>query len=353
VKKNLTILFALIGINQHLLCAQQTARLTYQNNPVGYLEYLPPGYATAPGNFPLLIFLHGGGQSGDGTPASLEKVKSWGPPYLIDGGVDMCFTVNGTEQCFIVISPQLNANESTWALTVSQIIDHVFNGPDDYRVDADRIYVTGMSRGGLGAYQYAASLFNNPNKIAAIAPIAAWSEGPIGCIISERKISVWAFHGILDTVVPYSLGWSAFSNIQLCTNPQPVAELKFTTYEDRYHDSWIPAYDPGSVIESPNLYEWLLLQERQEPDPVTGLAEGAISAFAVYPNPARDRISIHYRETPGARSTIGIYNPEGACMMAGEYDTREEIDISDLPSGIYIVRAAVGAGMFAAQRFIK
>ncbi|MEX1241041.1 MAG: T9SS type A sorting domain-containing protein [Cyclobacteriaceae bacterium] len=352
MEKTIFTFLVISGISLEFLSAQQTAKYTYHDSPIGYLEYLPPDYHTDATNFPLLIYLHGGGESGDGSPESLEKVKSWGPPNLIDHGYDMCFTANGEKQCFIVISPQLTP-ASTWPYTVYQLMEHIVNGYGNYKVDPDRIYLTGISRGGLGVYQYASSVYNKPSKLAAIAPIAAWSEDAKGCVISERKISVWAFHGKLDTVVPHSMGWAAFSNINQCMNPQPVADLKFTSYDDRYHDSWIPAYDPGSDVQSPNLYEWLLLQERQEADPVTGLTDEAISGFALYPNPARDRISIHFRETPGHHPIVKIYNPEGICVMTDEYDPRREIDVSDLPSGIYVVQATSGSRMLAIQRFIK
>ena len=86
---------------------QQTARQTYHDYRVGYLEYLPPGYASAEKTFPLLIYLHGGGEVGDGSTESLSKVKSWGPPSFLDN-YDLCFSVDGVKECFIVLSPQLN-----------------------------------------------------------------------------------------------------------------------------------------------------------------------------------------------------------------------------------------------------
>jgi predicted peptidase len=74
---------------------------------MGYLEYLPPGYEESQEKYPVLIFLHGGGEGGNGSPEQLEKVKAWGPPRLIELGHKMCFTVDDKQECFIVISPQI------------------------------------------------------------------------------------------------------------------------------------------------------------------------------------------------------------------------------------------------------
>src|SRR5687767_6867101 len=85
-----------------LVSAQHTPRYTTHSETfsVGFLEYLPPGYLTDTARYPVIIYLHGGGEAGTGTPADLERVKSWGPPSHIEDGEDMCFTVDGKQQCF-------------------------------------------------------------------------------------------------------------------------------------------------------------------------------------------------------------------------------------------------------------
>ena len=81
----------------HSAQSQQTARMTPNNT--GYLEYLPSDYSTNPTKkYPLLIFLHGSNETGNGSPVDLEKVKTNGPPQLIQSGSTMCFNVNGTTE---------------------------------------------------------------------------------------------------------------------------------------------------------------------------------------------------------------------------------------------------------------
>lgn len=352
--RNVSLIFILVAVLHGRSYGQQAARQTYHDYRVGYLEYLPPDYASAQKKFPLLIFLHGGGETGDGSTQSLNQVKAWGPPSFLDN-YDLCFTVEDQEECFIVLSPQLNPQLFDWRTTVHQLLDHVFNGPDGYKVDPDRVYLTGLSRGGLGVYQYASSYYNHDNRLAAIVPISAWSEDPLeGCIIAERKISVWAFHGRLDTIIPHSLGESAFTFIKNCDDPSPTAEMVFTTYADRYHDAWIPAYDPSNSIHSPNIYEWLLTQKRtapDPPDPTTSLSANVEpSGFTMYPNPAVDEIILSVPNTSQPLSDVQILSPTGERVR--RYRTTNKIEIRDLPAGLYILQAEVG-GIQVRRRFIK
>src|SRR5437763_9284521 len=89
----------------------------------GFFEYLPVGYSTSTQSYPLLIFIHGMGEIGDGTAASLEPILLHGPPMIIDrGSFPQTFTVDGQTFSFIVLSPQF----SHWPTPqdVNQVIDY-------------------------------------------------------------------------------------------------------------------------------------------------------------------------------------------------------------------------------------
>ena len=339
-----------------LSVAQQTAKsFVYgDNKSMGYLEYLPPGYDTATAKYPVLIFLHGGGEGGNGSPGDLEKLKSWGPPRLIYEGHDMCFTVEGKKECFIVISPQIVTEIHNFTFFVPYVIDHVLSGPENYKADPERVYLTGLSRGGFGTYDFAASPLNEPNVLAAIAPMSAWGETTYdGCVIAKRKIPVWAFHGKKDTVIPYAQGLIAFNEIKYCTSPEPDAELIFTTYEDRYHDAWIPGYDPTHTYHNPNLYEWLLLHTRPEPGIVTAVNEQPhIHPFSIHPNPAKESIALRYHGEQAAGSRITLRNVSGALITEFAFGA-VLLDISSLNPGVYILQIVYPSGTIATERLIK
>ncbi len=241
--------------------AQQTARMTSGGN--GYLEKLPPDYSTNTARkYPVLFFLHGSGETGNGSPAELEKVKVHGPPYLIEHGSNMCFIVNGVEECFIVISPQLRPGLGGWWPSVlNDVFNYVLSGPQNYRIDMNRIYLTGLSMGGQGVYIGV----GDPavaNIFAAGAPVSGYGNGN-GCSISSRKVPMWGFHGTSDGSIPYSTGLSEFNNIQNCTTPVPTAELKWTSFAGQGHDIWENfAYRTDNNLHTPNLYQWLLTKSK-------------------------------------------------------------------------------------------
>ena len=92
--------------------AQQVARsLTASTGElVGFYEFKPADYNANPNaKFPLIIFLHGIGERGDGQ-AGLANVLNAGIPHYINMGATMRFTVNRQKKSFLVLSPQLNYN---------------------------------------------------------------------------------------------------------------------------------------------------------------------------------------------------------------------------------------------------
>src|SRR5688572_27447014 len=122
MKTKILIVFALL-VCSAVFAQQGTHTKKSSASGVYYWEYLPPGHSHADvQKHPLMIFLHGCGdiayRSGNDCPppnsynsdalTELNKVLGDGPPKLIQNGSNMCFTVNNVQQCFIVISPQLN-----------------------------------------------------------------------------------------------------------------------------------------------------------------------------------------------------------------------------------------------------
>jgi len=176
------------------------------------------------------LFLHGAGERGD----DLNVVKVHGPPKLIQQG--KAFSM-------IIASPQCPKNENWQAFKLLALIDDL---SQRYRVDPDRIYVSGLSMGGYGTWELAAYA---PNRLAAIVPICGGGEP----FWTRRyaHLSVWAFHGANDTAVPLQRSQEMIAGLQV-----HGALPRFTIYPDAGHDSWTATY------ENPQLYDWLLAQRR-------------------------------------------------------------------------------------------
>ena len=118
-------------------------------NSGGFYEYLPQGYnPNGSETYPVIIFFHGLGEKGHGNASELPKVLNAGLPKLIkQGNFPVSFTVNGRTSKFIVIAAQF----ATWpgATQVGQIIDYAKR---NYKADATRMYVTGLSMGGAAVW---------------------------------------------------------------------------------------------------------------------------------------------------------------------------------------------------------
>ena len=103
-----------------------------------YLIYLPKDYDQKEA-WPVLLFLHGIGERGD----NLDLVKKHGPPKLIAGGKQFPF---------IVVSPQCPNGHWWETVELTALLDEIAK---KYKVDQDRIYLTGLSMGGFGTWALA------------------------------------------------------------------------------------------------------------------------------------------------------------------------------------------------------
>jgi dienelactone hydrolase len=235
----------------------QTPRnISMTSNSKGFYEYLPAGYSSGTQTYPLIIFLHGVGELGKGF-SELPKVLNTGLPALIQQGkFPNSFTTpaSGT-QSFIVISPQF----VNWPAPkdINNILDYVIK---NYRVNTNRVYVTGLSMGGGGTWDFACSP-NYVKRTAAIVPIAGAStpNKPGEKQIADNGLAVWATHNDHDPTVPVSYTIDYIAGI-LARNPS--APVKKTIFSSTSHDAWTKTYDPAFKENGMNVYEWMLQYQR-------------------------------------------------------------------------------------------
>jgi dienelactone hydrolase len=248
----LLVLCATIIGNTH---AQQTPKyVTTTANSGGYYEYLPSTYNSDSRNYPLIVFVHGLGELGNGTSADLPKLLNcWYalPRLIADGGFPASFNVDGQQQGFIILSPQFKAWPS--GADINDIINYAVQ---NYRVNQNRIYVTGLSMGGGATWDFAAAY---PAKAAAIVPVcgASWPDQSKAQAIANAKLPVWATHNDFDGTVPASYTKDWVANI---TNAGGIA--KKTIWQSNSHDAWTKTYDPSYRENNLNVYEWMLQYQK-------------------------------------------------------------------------------------------
>ena len=118
---------------------------------------------------------------------------------------------------------------------------------EKYKVDRDRIYVTGLSMGGFGTWALAA---HQPGRFAAIAPVCG--GGDVKTVEKFAHLPVWVFHGGRDRVVPQSR-----SDVMVeALKKAGATNVKYTVYPEAGHDSWTETYN------NDDFYKWLLEQKR-------------------------------------------------------------------------------------------
>ena len=232
----------------------QTAVSTDVNaNCAGFYKALPARYDSTTKKYPLLIFLHGSGETGNGT-TDLPKVLNNAVPNLIKNQMfPASFVAGDKNYSFIVISPQFKGWPSP--ADVDAVIGYSI---DNFRIDETRIYVTGLSMGGGATWDYAALY---AGKIAAIVPICGASVANTGKAknIADSNLPVWAFHNEDDYTVPVNSTKDYISMIN-SFNPTPLA--KMTLWPIGGHNAWTKASDPTYKEDNLNMYEWMLQYHR-------------------------------------------------------------------------------------------
>ena len=235
---------------------------TINSNIGGYYEYLPVGYDGAK-KYPIIIFLHGYGELGNGK-SQLNRLTTVGLPLLIsNGGFPSSVNVGGQNYSFIVIAPQFinwpSAND------VDNMITYALS---NYSVDQSRIYLTGLSMGGGGTWDHAGSSVARASRLAAILPIcgASTPNVPAQQNIATAKLPVLATHNMDDGVVTVNntIGYVDGIN-SLGANPAAIKVLWPTVG----HNAWTGTYDPTLkfVNGTMNVYEWMLQYTRSVSPP--------------------------------------------------------------------------------------
>ncbi|KAF2203890.1 alpha/beta-hydrolase [Delitschia confertaspora ATCC 74209] len=252
------------------------------NSPAAYgYDYfvsLPPTYDTSESKqWPLILFLHGAGESQreanesyvtlrHGVPKIIlcyDKLKSGEEPKLeipLPGRFSKRQPNKGdlagmpvkdevaelVAENFITVTPSLNMEWGYgWNATIlSALLDEV---EAFYRVDKDRMHVTGFSMGGYGTWDVG---IHTPDRFASLMPICGGGDTVL--VRNVKHVPQWVHHGERDDIIPLSASRKMVDALKKLN----ADEVKFTTYPDMAHDSWTVAYDNIEV------WRWVLEKKR-------------------------------------------------------------------------------------------
>jgi poly(3-hydroxybutyrate) depolymerase len=229
-----------------IVSAQQTAKVTASG--IGYLEYVPQGYNSNSNKYPIVISLHGIREKGTTSKdrsriiADLQKVDNVGLPKYVK---------YGQKYPFILISPQLKNGMGSWPPNyIIEVLKHV---KKYLRIDDRRVYLTGLSLGGLGVWRTVAEY---PEVFAAIGPICPGGNSLSNANkIAAANVAAWGFHGSSDKIVSYKVTTNMISAMNTAPKkPNPLA--KATIFNGMGHVIWDKAYNQT------NLLDWMLSHKK-------------------------------------------------------------------------------------------
>lgn len=217
--------------------------IAFNDVTCAYCVYVPPDY-TPDRAWPVILFLHGSGERGD--DGFLQT----------DVGLGRALRRNYRAIPAIVVMPQCRPGETwagemgTLALRCVEAISH------EYHLDAQRLYLTGLSLGGHGAWHLAARV---PDRFAALIVICGFadlsdSDTEARQLAPQLKdIPILCFHGAQDANVPVQKTRAMVAAIRAAGG-----HIEYTEYKDGTHFIW------DRVYENREVWKWLFEQRRTD-----------------------------------------------------------------------------------------
>lgn len=353
-----------------LLFAQQTQSITINSGGVDrdFFLYVPDIYdESTPA--PLVFCFHGYGSS-----ASVNLSYTGFRPVADTAGFILIHP-QGTQDLFG--TPHWNVGWGSSSVDdvafVEDMIDYV---NDNYNLNNDRIYSTGMSNGGFMSYLLACQL---SDKIAAIASVTgSMSPSTFGSCNPNHPTPVLQIHGTDDDTVPYEGGpfaegidnvlnyWVNYNNCNTIPSQTPIPDINLgdgstvdhfiysggtngTTVElfkvyNGGHD-WPGAF--GNYDISSNIEIWKFFSRYDINGSTASIEEQDIAKeFSLTPNPASECLIVHRANSK--TSSFKILTMDGKEVLSGSLNgTTDSVNLKSLTSGAYHLISG-----YSSQKFI-
>ena len=235
------LFFLMFNLNSQDLNLFERENFIIENDTLNYRILKPINYNPNL-QYPVHLFLHGSGERGSDNSSQLVH------------GSELFLKKNNRELYpSWVIFPQASQND-WWGYKdpykfdynvkdskamglVVKLMDKFIERKD---VDKNRVYVSGLSMGGMGTFVI---LNLRPDMFAAATPICGDGD-PKKVENFSKKTPIWIFHGSDDTVVsPKQSLKMAKAIIESGGSP------KITFYENVGHDSWNNAFNEKNFLK--------------------------------------------------------------------------------------------------------
>lgn len=240
-----------------------TIEKQFSNSQVdGYNLYIPRSCTAASKPFPLIVFLQGG----FGIGGKVEAIFKWELPKELKETYTLASELDQLKlNTFVYVMPHITSGEYYHGTAgIDQVIDEVV---EQYNIDEERIYLTGLSRGGHGTWGVASKM---PDRFAAIAPIAGNTRG-VADFTALADLPIWTAHNVADGKVDHYRTENAVRRIEQLSKEKfhlthTIKEADYLAHDRIFtsgenssndHDAWTEMYN------AVNFYKWLLRFRRE------------------------------------------------------------------------------------------
>src|SRR5690606_29227243 len=237
--------------------AFQPKQLIHSGDTLPYRILYPENY-DANGQYPVLFFLHGAGERGNDNAKQLmhggdlflsDSVRKAFPAIVVFpqcpadsywSNVDIQSQEGGGREFYFRTGGRPSAGMALFLRLVKDVLKHE-------AVDERRVYIGGLSMGGMGTYE----ALRRKRKVFAGA-FAICGGDHSSNVKKYAKIPLWIFHGEYDDVVT-----STQSRAIVAELTRLGAHPKYTFYPTANHNSWDAAF------AEPDLLPWLFSQTKK------------------------------------------------------------------------------------------
>ncbi|HET6994598.1 MAG TPA: PHB depolymerase family esterase [Chitinophagaceae bacterium] len=263
MKFTISVFIVLFATALHSQDLSEYRKETFTTNKGSlYYRILYPASFDSIASYPLLVFLHGAFEKGNDNEAQLRI-----------GGRYFLREENRKNFPAIIIFPQCPLDDS-WAFfntgidsltglasswdfpfrkqptpvtgLLKQLLDSLLSM---HFIDKSRVYIGGLSQGGMGVYDMVARY---PDVFAAAFPICG--AGKTGtCKQFAGKIALWIFHGSDDEIVPTYFSRDFYKRLS-----QLNADVKYSEYPGVHHNSWVNAFAEKDLLS------WLFSKSKKQ-----------------------------------------------------------------------------------------
>jgi hypothetical protein len=215
--------------------------------------YLPADYATTTKKYPVVFFHHGSAEAGNDP----NELLNGSIPKLIAQGMrpdNIINPMDGQPYSFIVLSLQ----HWSWSPSPTWIPYELDWLKANYRIDTNRVYVTGLSAGGQTGFH---TVVHSPEVSRLIAAAAPMSPAALGSydstMISQYKIKTWFFSGDQDAFLSNAINYNAVANRQFPGSSRlTIYPGGHCCWDSLYNVSW---HEGGTGL---SVWEWFLTSQR-------------------------------------------------------------------------------------------